>query len=166
MGFLYTRNQWSTMIHWEMQNECTLSLWISITKLFTFWSTLIWQITYTCFLITSFMGNLFFSIALLMVCIVYQKCRPELELIMTLPMVRHVPTTPFWNSREQRHITRGIEPMSVVSMCVVNVQEVLNALIDMRCLKLESYLSRTSKIVTTGMFVVIVHTIFRIACFL
>jgi hypothetical protein len=50
--------------------------------------------------------------------------------------------------------------MSAVSMCVVNVQEVLNALIDMRCLKLESYLSRTLKIVTMGMFVLIVHTNF------
>lgn len=94
------------------------------------------------------------------------KCRPELGLIMTLPMGRHVPTTPFWSSREHRHITRGIELMSAVSMCAVNVQEVLNALIDMRCLKLESYLSRISKIVTMGMFVVIVHTIFWIACLL
>jgi hypothetical protein len=40
--------------------------------------------------------------------------------------------------------------MCAVSMCVVNVLEVLSAHTDMRCLKLGSYLSRTSKIVTMG----------------
>ena len=41
--------------------------------------------------------------------------------------------------------------MFVVSLCVVNVQEELSALIVMRCLKPGSYLSRTLKIATMGM---------------
>jgi hypothetical protein len=42
--------------------------------------------------------------------------------------------------------------MFAVSLCEVNVQEELSALIVMRCLKLGSYLSRTLKIATMGMF--------------
>lgn len=69
---------------------------------------------------------------------------------MIPPMGRPLLMIPFWSFRGQRHITRGTEPMFAVSMCAVNVLEVLSAHIGMRCLKQGSYRSRISKIVTTG----------------
>ena len=71
---------------------------------------------------------------------------------MILPMGRPVQMIPFWSFRGQHHITRGTGLTFAVSMYVVNVLEVLNAHIDMRCLKPGSYLNRTSKIVTMGMW--------------
>lgn len=50
--------------------------------------------------------------------------------------------------KERRRITRGTERMFVVSSLGVSVLEARSVLTATRCLRLESYLSRTSKTVT------------------
>lgn len=57
---------------------------------------------------------------------------------------------PFLSFKEQRHTTKGTEHIFVVSTLGESVQEVLSVRTDMRCLKQESYLSRTLKTVTMG----------------
>lgn len=78
-------------------------------------------------------------------------CRQELVSIMSPHMERHDQTILFWSFNEPHHTTRGIGHMFVVFILGVNAPEVLNALIDTRCLKLESCPNKISRIVIMGM---------------
>lgn len=64
--------------------------------------------------------------------------RLELVLTMNLHMGRSVQMILFSNFKEQLHITKETELMFVVSTFGVNVLEVLNVLIGMKCLLQES----------------------------